>query len=70
MNIFNYIDTVHLLSWTEELAKAGTCAHDRRALQQLDLNVHVKHSDLTVHQHMYKDGRRYFIYGYMASDIW
>ena len=30
-----------------ELVKAGTCAHDRRALQQLALNVHVKHSDLT-----------------------
>ena len=25
----------------------GTCAHDRRALQQLALNVHVKHSDVT-----------------------
>ena len=25
----------------------GTCARDRRALQQLTLNVHVKHSDLT-----------------------
>ena len=25
------------------LAKAGTCARDRRALQQLALNVHVKH---------------------------
>ena len=24
-----------------------TCAHDRRALQQLALNVHVKHPDLT-----------------------
>ena len=35
------------LSRTEEPAKAGTCAHDRRALQQLALNVHVKHSDLT-----------------------
>ena len=33
---------------TEEPAKAGTCAHDRCALQQLALNVHVKHSDLTV----------------------
>ena len=32
---------------TEELANAGTCARDRRALQQLALNVHVKHSDLT-----------------------
>ena len=27
--------------------KASTCAHDRCALQQLALNVHVKHSDLT-----------------------
>ena len=27
--------------------KAGTCAHNRRALQQLALNVHIKHSDLT-----------------------
>ena len=35
------------LSRTEETAKAGTCAHDRRALQQLALFVHVKHSDLT-----------------------
>ena len=26
---------------------AGTCACDRRALQQLALNVHAKHSDLT-----------------------
>ena len=31
----------------EEPAKAGTCVRDRRALQQLALNVHVKHSDLT-----------------------
>ena len=36
-----------LLSWTEEPAKSGTCAHDRRALHQLVLNVHVKHSDVT-----------------------
>ena len=35
------------LSRTEEPAKAGTCARDRRSLQQLALNVHVKHSDLT-----------------------
>ena len=35
------------LSQIEEPAKAGTCARDRRALQQLALNVHVKHSDLT-----------------------
>ena len=35
------------LSWTEKLVKAGTYARDRRALQQLALNVHVKHSDLT-----------------------
>ena len=26
---------------------AGTCARDRRVLQQLALNVHVKHSYLT-----------------------
>ena len=32
------------LSRTEE--PAGACAHDRRALQQLALNVHVEHSDL------------------------
>ena len=31
---------------TEELAKVGTCARDRRALQQLALNVHIKHSYL------------------------
>ena len=30
-----------------EPVKVGTCAHDRHALQQLALNVHVKHSDLT-----------------------
>ena len=35
------------LSQTEEPAKASTCARDRRVLQQLALNVHVKHSDLT-----------------------
>ena len=35
------------LSRIEEPAKAGTCACDRRALQQLALNVHIKHSDLT-----------------------
>ena len=32
---------------TEQPVKAGTCARDRRALQQLALNVHVKHSELT-----------------------
>ena len=31
----------------KEPAKPGTCARDRRALQQLALNVHIKHSDLT-----------------------
>ena len=35
------------LSRTEEPAKAGYCARDRRALQQLALNVHVKRSHLT-----------------------
>ena len=34
------------LSRTEELAKAVICARDRRALQQLALDVHDKHSDL------------------------
>ena len=42
--IFLQSDT---LSRTEEPAKAGTCARDRRALQRLALGVHVKHSDLT-----------------------
>ena len=27
--------------------KAGTCARDRRALQQLALKEHIKHTDLT-----------------------
>ena len=40
-------NTCSILSRTEEPAKVGTCARDRRALQQLALNVHVKHSDLT-----------------------
>ena len=35
------------LSRAEEPAKVGTCGRDRRALQQLALNVHVKRSDLT-----------------------
>ena len=37
----------NLLCRTEEPAKTGTCARDRRALQQLATNVHVKHFDLT-----------------------
>ena len=41
------LPTFFFLSRTEEPAKASTCAHDRCALQQLALNVHVKHSDLT-----------------------
>ena len=32
-----------ILSRTEEPAKGGTCARDRRALQQLALNMHAKH---------------------------
>ena len=28
--------------------EAGTCARDKHALQQLALNVHVKHSDITL----------------------
>ena len=35
------------LSRAEEPVKTGTCARDRRALQQLALNVHIKHSDPT-----------------------
>ena len=35
------------LSRREEPAKASICTRDRRALQQLVLNGHVKHSDLT-----------------------
>ena len=38
---------------TEEQAKAGTCAHDRRAVQQLSLNVHVKHFDLACNHYDY-----------------
>ena len=41
------IHMLRVLSMTEEPAKPGKCARDRRALQQLALNVHVKHSDLT-----------------------
>ena len=35
------------LSQIEELVKANICDRDRSVLQQLALNVHVKHSDLT-----------------------
>ena len=42
------IDSYRVCSDILELVlKAGTCARDSRALQQLALNVHVKHSDLT-----------------------
>ena len=47
-----------VLSRTEEPAKADTCARDRRALQQLALNVHVRHSDLTWPPHIYIRPRR------------
>ena len=46
-----YVNTISsdvvFLSRTEEPVKGGTCARDRRALQQLALNEHVKHSDLS-----------------------
>ena len=42
-----YSLSLFFLFRTGEPAKAGTCARDRRALQQLALNVHVNHSDLT-----------------------
>ena len=41
------------MSQTEELAKAGTFAHDRRVLQQLALNVHAK-KPTTQQQTFYK----------------
>ena len=43
----NNITTTVFLSRTEDPGNAGTYARDRRALQQLTLNVHIKHSDLT-----------------------
>ena len=42
-----YSPSLFFLTRTTEPAKAGTCARDRRALQQLVLNVNVKHFDLT-----------------------
>ena len=36
---------LRIFSRREKLAKVGTCTHDRRALKELALNVHVKHSD-------------------------
>ena len=43
-----YVELLYyVLARTEEPAKASICARDRRALQQLALNVHVKHSKLT-----------------------
>ena len=45
MHIKGSLLLIKFLSRTEESAKAG--AYDRRALQQLALNVHIKHSDLT-----------------------
>ena len=38
---------VHIKDPLLQPAQPGTCARDRRALQQLALNVHVKLSDLT-----------------------
>ena len=45
-NLTNLRPMLLLISRTKEPAKVGTCACDGRALQQLALNVHVKHSDL------------------------
>ena len=44
--IKDHRDSQRFLSQTEDPSKAGTCARDRRALQLLDLNVHITHSDL------------------------
>ena len=46
-SLYPPVKAFFFLSRTEEPVKASTCAHDRRALQQLALNVHVKQSDLT-----------------------
>ena len=40
--------SIYFLTRTEEPAKSDTCCRDTHALQQLALNVHVKHSDLTL----------------------
>ena len=60
-NIFICDQTLRLLalSCTSQCSpppppNTGTCAHDRCALQQLDLNVHVKHSDLTLLAYSYR----------------
>ena len=78
-NIYTTLAII-VLSRTEEPAKVGTCARDRRALQQLALNVHVKHFDLDLDNGQVAEGRKemfylttrstHFIYGYMASHIW
>ena len=43
---YTQISYLMFLSRTEEPAKAATCARGRSALQQLALNVHVKHYEL------------------------
>ena len=47
LSIYLFTIVLKNLSQTEEPAMASTCARDRRVLQQLALNVYVKHSDLT-----------------------
>ena len=37
--------TIFFMSWTDKPVKVSTCDHDRHVLQQLSLNVHIKHSD-------------------------
>ena len=44
--LYSLVPALFFLSQTEEPAMVGTFAHDRRALQQFTLNVHVKHSYL------------------------
>ena len=47
-----WISTWYVCKPTDDpVPDRGTCAHDRRALQQIAVNVHVKHSDLTRPHH-------------------
>ena len=50
-----------ILSRTEEPAKVGTCARDRRALQQLALIVQVKHFDRDLYLANKKSGGTGFL---------
>ena len=57
------------LSWTNKLSCARTCAHDKRALWQLVLDVLVKRGRRKEMFYLTSDSI-HFIYRYVASDIW